>query len=182
MRVGVVAVVLGAAAIALSGGPVFAALCVWLNPDRDIRTFFPGANSYRTEPRAPSREQVAVIERRIGARLDPDETEFRFYRVQRARQTVGTVLTHQARGRFGAVQVVVAIGNDRRVIGVTVQRHREPTNLNAASFLQQFRGKQADDPIAIGTDIQPIRGHDQSSHAVAFSVKKILVIHDVLGR
>jgi len=171
-----------AAAIGLGGRPAQGALCVWLNPDRDIRAFFPGAGSYLTEVRAPSREQVAVIERRVGGRLDPDENEFRFYRVQKSRRAVGTVLTHQARGRYGAVQVVVAIAADGKVIGVAVQRHREPVNLNQAEFLRQFRGKTADEPIAVGKDIDPIKGHETSSQAVAISVKKILVIHDVLGR
>jgi Na+-translocating ferredoxin:NAD+ oxidoreductase RnfG subunit len=162
-------------------GVASAALCVWLNPDRDIKAFFPGAGSYSTEVRRHNREQQADIEARTGGKLDPDENEFRFYRVRKGRQVVGTVLTHQARGRYGAVQVVVAIGNDRKVIGVYVQRHREPTNLNTDSFLKQFVGRTASDPIAIGKDVTAIKGHETSCAAVSLSVKKVLVVHEVLG-
>jgi Na+-translocating ferredoxin:NAD+ oxidoreductase RnfG subunit len=160
----------------------YASLCVWVNPDRDIRNFFPGAGSYITEVKKYTKEQQEAIEKRIDARLDPDENEFKFYRVKKQGEVVGTVLTHQARGKYGAVQTVVAVGNDGRIVGVFVQRHREPTNLNQESFLKQFKGKTSNDPLTIGKDVQPISGYDQSCQAVAFSVKKIIVACDVLGR
>ncbi len=160
----------------------YAALCVWLNPDRDIKNFFPGGNSYTTDIKKYNKDQEKEIEKRIGAQLDPDENEFKFYRVKKKDKQLGTVLTHQARGRYGAVQTVVGIGTDNKVIGVYVQRHREPTNLNEKTFLAQFEEKSVDDPISIEKDIKPIKGHEKSSHAVAFSVKKILVVHDVLNK
>ncbi|MHB9023113.1 MAG: hypothetical protein ACYC7E_02925 [Armatimonadota bacterium] len=166
----------------LVASSAYAALCVWVNPDRDIKKFFPGANSYNTEIHKYSKEQEKAIEKRINAQLDPDENEFKFYRVKKSGKVVGTVLTHQARGKYGAVQVVVAIGNDKKTIGVYVQRHREPTNLNQESFLKQFKDKTSDDPITVGKDITSINGHDKSSQAVAYSVKKILVVHDVLSK
>jgi transcriptional regulator of nitric oxide reductase len=161
--------------------PAYASLCVWVNPDRDIRNFFPGAGSYSTEMKRYTKEQEAVIVKRLGSPLDPDESEFKFYRVKKQDQVVGTVLTHQARGRYGAVQTVVAIDNDGRIIGVYVQRHREPVNLNQEPFLKQFKGKTAHDPFAVGQDIQSIRGSEQSCRAVAFSVKKIIIAYDVLA-
>lgn len=160
----------------------FSALCVWVNPDRDMKKFFPGAKSYTTDIRKYSKEQGKDIEKRIGSKLDPDENEFKFYRVKKDNKVVGTVLTHQARGKYGAVQTVAGIGNDGKIIGVYVQRHREPTNMNNDSFLKQFVGKTADDPITVGEDITPINGYNRSSQAVAFSVKKILVVHDVLNK
>jgi len=175
-------VVLAVVLLAVYGTSAVAALCVWLNPDRDIRNFFPGADSYTTDLRTYSAEQQKVIEKRIGGKLDPDENEFKFYRVKKSGKIVGTVLTHQARGRYGAVQTVAGIGPDHKVIGVYVQRHREPVNLNTPSFLKQFKGKAADDPITVGKDIAPIKGAEQSSQAVAFSVKKIMVVFDVLGK
>lgn len=170
------------AAMLLIGSNAFAALCVWVNPDRDIKNFFPGAKSYSTEVVKYTKAQGKEIEKRIDGKLDPDENEFKFYRVKKDDEVVGTVLTHQARGKYGAVQTVVAIDNDGKVIGVYVQRHREPTNLNKESFLQQFEGKTVEDPITVGEDIDPISGYNKSCQAVALSVKKILVIYDVLGK
>jgi Na+-translocating ferredoxin:NAD+ oxidoreductase RnfG subunit len=158
-----------------------ASLCVWVNPDRDIRNFFPGASNYSTEVRKYTKEQEDAIVKRLGASLDPDESEFKFYRIKKQGQVVGMVLTHQARGKYGAVQTVVALDNDNKIIGVYIQRHREPANLNQESFLRQFKGKTAADPITVGKDIQAISGNEQSSEAVAFSVKKIVIASDVLG-
>jgi hypothetical protein len=160
----------------------YASLCVWVNPDRDIRNFFPGADSYSTDVKKCSSEQGIAVEKRIGSKLDPDESEFKFYRVKKQGRVVGTVLSHQTRGKYGAVQTVIAISSDGKVIGVYVQRHREPINLNQESFLSQFKGKTPYDPVTVGNDIQAIAGYDQSCQAVAFSVKKILVVFDVLGR
>ncbi len=168
--------------LALLGSAAFGALCVWVNPDRDIKNFFPGADSYTTDLRKYTPAQQQVIEKRIGGKLDPDENEFKFYRVKKRGQVVGTVLTHQARGRYGAVQTVAGIGPEQKVIGVYVQRHREPVNLNDAAFLRQFRGKSADSPLTVGKDITPVKGDTVSSQAVAFSVKKILVVFEVLGK
>lgn len=176
------AAVLGATAVLLASGSAFAALCVWLNPDRDIKNFFPGADSYTTDLRKYTPAQQQVIEKRIGAKLDPDENEFKFFRVRKRGKLVGTVLTHQARGRYGAVQTVAGIGPDQKIIGVYVQRHREPINLNDPAFLKQFRGKTADDPLTVGKDITPIKGAEVSCQAVAFSVKKIVVVFDVFGK
>jgi Na+-translocating ferredoxin:NAD+ oxidoreductase RnfG subunit len=169
-------------ALGLTATTAFGALCVWVNPDRDIKNFFPGAKSYTTDVMTYNKAQGAEIEKRIGSKLDPDENEFKFYRVKKDDKVVGTVLTHQARGKYGAVQTVVSIGNNGKIIGVYVQRHREPTNLNKESFLKQFEGKTVDDPITVGKDINPISGYDKSSQAVAYSVKKILVVHDVLNK
>lgn len=191
IRTGRVAVLRTFSAIALilglMAGPgvitriAYASLCVWVNPDRDIKNFFPGAGSYSTELRKYNKEQEAVIVKRLGVPLDPDESEFKFYRVKKQSQVVGTVLTHQARGKYGAIQTVVAIANDGKIIGIYVQRHREPINLNQESFLKQFKGKTANDPITVGQDIRAISGNEQSCQAVAFSVKKIIIAYDVLG-
>lgn len=168
--------------LGLVAGTAFGALCVWVNPDRDMKNFFPGAKSYTTEIKKYNKEEKKVIEKRIGAQLDPDENEFKFYRVKKDNTVVGTVLTHQARGKYGAVQTVAGIDNSGKIIGVYVQRHREPTNLNNKDFLKQFVATTVEDPITVGKDIKPIKGYDQSSQAVAFSVKKILIVYDVLNK
>src|SRR5258708_36793003 len=85
-----------------------AAICVWRKPDADIQAFFPGAQSYRTDLK-PVGARRAAIERAIGARLDPDEGDFKFYRIMAGDRPVGTVLTHLGKGRYGAIEVVIAL-------------------------------------------------------------------------
>ena len=118
------AAALAAMALALAAGTAEAALCVWRKPDQDIKTFFPGADTYKTDFRTPGSKR-AEIERRIGARLDSDESEFKFYRIVDGGKQVGTILTHLGKGQYGAIEIVVAVDNGGRVKGVGIQRDRE---------------------------------------------------------
>jgi H+/Na+-translocating ferredoxin:NAD+ oxidoreductase subunit G len=157
-----------------------AAICVWRKPDTDIQRFFPGAESYRTDLK-PVGSRRAAIERALGARLDPDESDFKFYRILAGSRRVGTVLTHLGKGRYGAIEVVIALDPAGAVKGVRLQVIREPNDikrqLTGDSFLAQFNGKRAGDLIQVGRDIRPVPGADQSSETIAFSVKKMLVVH-----
>jgi hypothetical protein len=162
-----------------------AAICVWRKPDADIKAFFPGAESYRTDLK-PVGAQRAAIERALRAHLDPDEGDFKFYRILSGDRRVGTILTHLGKGRYGAIEVVVALDPAGSVKGVRLQVIREPNGikrqLTAESFLGQFSGKRVVDPIQVGRDIRPVPGAEQSSETIAFSVRKMLVIHEALDR
>jgi hypothetical protein len=162
-----------------------AAICVWRKPDADIRSFFPGAESYRTDLK-PVGSHRAAIEHAIGARLDPDEGDFKFYRILAGERRVGTVLTHLGKGRYGAIEVVIALDPAGVVKGVRLQVIREPNGikrqLTGEGFLGQFAGKRASDPVQVGRDIRPVAGAEQSSATIAFSVRKMLVIHEALDR
>ena len=157
------------------------ALCVWKNPERDMHAFFPTAIKYQPRIARYTTAQKQSIERRLGTALDADETEIVLYQiVRKGLVPVGTVLCNQVRGKYGAIHTVVALDLDGRIVGVLVQKHREPADLNAAAFLKQFRGKSAGQPVAVGKDIHPITGATVSCAAVAASVKKSLVIFTVL--
>jgi hypothetical protein len=160
----------------------FAALCVWRKPDQDIKEFFPGADTYKTEFKKPSKAEISTIEKRIGRPLDPDENEFKFYRILKGDKQVGTILTHLGKGQFGAIEIVVALDNAGKVKGAAIQRDREKkrAELRSDAFMGQFRGKDKNDPIKVGNDIKPVAGAEKSSDTVAFSVKKLLVLYDVL--
>lgn len=163
-----------------------AGLCVWRFPDRDIKEFF-DADSYKTLLVDVSPAKKAVIEKRLGAPLDPDESQFRFWPVYKKGVRVGTVTTHLTKGDFGAIEVVIALehderGKDLKVRAVGIQRDREKARaaLRSPGFLNQFIGKTANDPLEIGKDIKSAEGTRLSSHAVAFSVKKQLIAFEEL--
>ncbi len=159
-----------------------ASLCVWRKPDEDIRQFFPGAETYRTDIKEPGAKREA-IEKRIGAKLDSDESEFKIYRILKGGKSIGTIMTHLGKGQFGAIEVVVAIENYGKVKGVRIQRDREKARaaLRGAAFLGQFAGKTSKDPLTVGKDIRTAaEGAEQSSQIIAFSVKKLLVLLEEL--
>lgn len=163
-----------------------AALCVWRNPDADIREFF-GSGSYRTVVVRVGAKK-AEIERRIGQPLDPDENEMRFWPIIKNGKRVGTVASHLGKGDYGAIEVVMAIedppNGPARIKNIKIQRDRERYReaLRSRAFLNQFIGKTAASPLRVGQDIKAAHsGAVKSSQVVALSVKKQLVAYEQLG-
>jgi len=66
-----------------------ASLCVWRNPDADIKEFF-GGGSYRSVLATVGNKKTN-IEQRIGQKLDSDELQLKFWPVIKNGQRVGTV-------------------------------------------------------------------------------------------
>ena len=56
--------------LTFAGAPASAELCVWRKPDQDIKTFFPGADTYRTDLKSIGSRRAA-IEKRLGAVSTP---------------------------------------------------------------------------------------------------------------
>ena len=84
-----------------------ASLCVWRNPDADIKAFF-GGGSYRTVL-ANVGDKKAKIQKRLGQKLDSDELQLKFWPVTKNGQRVGTVTSHLGKGDYGAIEVLMAI-------------------------------------------------------------------------
>ena len=165
---------------------VNAGLCVWRFPDRDIKEFY-DADSYKTVFVDVSLAKKEIIEKRLNASLDPDESQFKFWPVYKKGILVGTVTTHLTKGDYGAIEVVIALEHDKmgknlRVRAVKIQRDREKARaaLRSPEFLDQFKGKTTKDLLEVGKDIKPAEGTKKSSHAVAFSVKKQLIAFEEL--
>lgn len=164
--------------------PAFAALCVWRNPDQDIKEFF-NADSYRQGTERVGNKR-AIIEKRIGAKLDPDEHELRFWPVYKSGRLMGVITTHLGRGDYGAVEVVMALKFTRDKVwleNIKIQRDRERyrRELRSEAFLKQFIGKTSSDPLQVGKDIRPAHPDAvRASQVVALSVKKLLVAFEEL--
>jgi len=167
---------------------VIGSLCVWRFPDRDIKEIFDG-DAYRTVFLRVSKESQAAIERRLGQKLDADETEFKFYPVSRKGKQIGVVSTHLSKGQYGAIEVVVALlvdsaGKAPRVKSVRIQRDREKARaaLRSEKFLSQFVKKTSSDSLKVGVDLIPAaKGAEKSSQAVASAVRKLLVAYEELA-
>jgi hypothetical protein len=162
------------------------ALCVWRNPDPDIKAFF-GGGTYRTVL-AKVGSKKSAIEQAIGTKLDADETELKFWPVIQNGKRVGTVSSHLGKGDYGAVEVVMAIVDPpnapAKIKAVRIQRDRERHReaLRSSNFLDQFNGKTARSTLQVGQDIQPAHpGAVKASEVVALSVKKLLVAYEQLG-
>ncbi|MHB8997224.1 MAG: hypothetical protein ACYC63_18410 [Armatimonadota bacterium] len=163
-----------------------AALCVWRNPDADIKDFY-GSGSYRKIVVKVGAKKGA-IEKLIGAKLDADENEMNFWPVTSNGKRVGTVASHLGKGDYGAIEVIMAIDDPAngpaKLKGIKIQRDREKHReaLRSDTFLKQFNGKTAASPLKVGQDIKAAHPSAiKGSQIVALSVKKQLVAYEQLG-
>lgn len=166
---------------------IIGSLCVWRFPDRDMKEIF-DADAYQTVFVSMSEQQQDEIEKRLGDELDPDETEFKFYPVTKNDEHIGTVSTHLGKGQYGAIEVVVGLVENPEsgvasIKAVRIQRDREKAHnaLHSSTFLNQFIDLTVENDFIVGEDIQAAEeGAEKSSAAVAFAVKKILIVYEVL--
>lgn len=154
-------------------------MCPWREPDRDLRLFFPGAATYRTDVLILSRLRTQII-RQLGPHTPLESNALYLYRIQQGPTPRGTVLVRRTAGRFGAMEVVVALDRRGRIIGVRLQRHREPlvvaSILTSPHWLGAFRGKTAASRWKIGEDIPAVPAEARvSAEAMVRAVRALLI-------
>lgn len=164
-----------------TGGP---ALCPWREPKTDLRRFFPGITDFRTETLVYSSLRPELM-RRLGPGVRLQENSMQVYRVGRETESAGMVLVRRVPGEYGAIEIVVAVAPDGRVIGARVQRQREPVvtarALTSPSRLGAFRGKTAGDAWKVGVDLPAVPETAMTSaSAVATAVRTLLITRDVV--
>ena len=152
-----------------------------------MQRLFPVARDYKTVAVKMTPETIAELERALGASLDASEkTEFSFYDITGGpgkAKVIGTVLALAGKGQYGAIEVVIGIDAEARIVGAYIQRSRERATkeLQSPAFLKQFEGKTKSDAFQVGRDLKaPSADAEAASKVVAGVVKKMLVFNDVL--
>jgi hypothetical protein len=159
------------------------AMCPWRDPQGDLIRFFPGADVYKQETLILSQLRLEIM-KRLGPGVPLESNALYVYRVARAQAPVGTILVRRAGGEYGAIEVVVAVDPKRRVVGVRLQRHREPPAVASAiaspRWLDSLRGKTAGDAFRVGGDLPAVPpAAAKSAEAVAGAVRSLLIELDV---
>lgn len=162
-------------------------VCVWRDPERTMSKLFPTAKDYKTVTKKIKKDTAQKIEALAGVKLDDTERiEFNYYaitgKVGGKTQQVGTVLALAGAGDYGAIEVVIGLDNDEKIVGAYIQRMREKngSKLRSEDFLGQFKSKTVKDPIAIGTDIKPVPEAKTASRTITIAIKKMLAFYEVL--
>lgn len=85
-------------------------------------------------------------------------------------------------GKWGPVEYIVSMTVDGKIRSVKVMSYEETRGRPIArlSFMNQYRGKDADSTLEVGKDIIGISGATISSISATFTVKKVLVIYKSL--
>lgn len=160
------------------------AMCPWREPEKDLQHFFPGANDYSRDTLILSSLRLEIM-KRLGKDVPLESNSLYAYRVHRQKQTCGTILVRRTAGEFGAMEVVLAVNPERQVVGLWLQRHREPPAIarviEDAKWLGKFTGKKADDDFTIGQGLPVVPPDaEKSATAVAQAVRSLLIEYDVV--
>lgn len=159
-------------------------VCVWRDPERTMALVFPKAMDYQSLTRKIPPELRLRIEARLGVSLDPSEREeWGSYRVLGpGSRELGRIIACAQTGEYGAIEVVMGVAPDGKVVGLYVQRSRERVNsaLKSREFLRQFEGKTLKDPLHVDKDIRGIPSGEKAVEAVTLAVRKMLLLYSEL--
>lgn len=160
-----------------------APMCPWREPEADLRRFFPVATGYDTEVLVLSGVRGELAQR-LGRQPTAEENALYVYPVHGSTGNLGTVLVRRVKGESGAIEVVLAVDTGGRVVGVRLQRYREPevvaAVLKAPTWLRGFHGKTAESDWGLGGGIAPVpKVALPSALAVVDGVRSMLILLQV---
>ena len=151
------------------------AMIAWRSPAADMALFFPGASlpdSANPKVVPLSRHRVEIL-KSLGPETPLDSNALYVFPVHEK----GAVLLRRVAGEYGSIEVVVGIDTLGRVVGVHIQRHREPPEiekaLTAPTFLASFSGKTATSTFTLPPELPQIA--KTSAQAVSRSVRALLI-------
>lgn len=163
-----------------SGAAEPAQLAPWIDDEKDIETFFPGADNYQTEKHPLSSQQTELAQK-LGRSLEPGENLLTFHRVYTKTNPVGAVIVRRVKGEHGALDLVIAISNEEKTKGLKIQRTREPDRVLASlqnpDWLRSMVGRSASS--AWGTnDVQELPPEARASaQAIVNGVRSSLILY-----
>jgi hypothetical protein len=162
------------------------AMYPWRDPQGDLHRFFPGSDDYRQETLVLSPLRLEIL-KRLGPGVPLESNALYIYRISQAGANRGTILVRRTGGEYGAIEVVVAVDPERRIVGVRLQRHREPpavaSVIASSQWLAAFRGKTAGDTFRVGSDLPAVPpAATTSAEAIAGAVRSLLIELDVAER
>ncbi|WP_242206635.1 MULTISPECIES: RnfABCDGE type electron transport complex subunit G [unclassified Pseudomonas] len=109
------------------------------------------------------------------------------YRATLGGQTVAILLRSQAQGYAGAIELLIAVDANGRLLGVKILKQTETPALGGHlgdwpnAWLQTFIGKSGNEPTEAGWALKKDRGQfDQMAGATITSRAAISAIHDAL--
>lgn len=135
----------------LLAAPGFAAVGCDLNdPDRDVARFFPEASGYKTEYVSIDKRGGEAMLRRVEKRLGDQfhgiyetiDVPYTLYEIHNGAQKIGYIHGVNQKGRFGGIQVFVALDVEGRINAFYIQKMTSEwaKKLRAPEFGRQFVG------------------------------------------
>ena len=146
-------------------------------PEQKLMAIFPEAKKFVLRNPILTPNQIAAIEKELGAKLRAEDQKPVFYiPISNEKKPIGLVLFANAEGPSGIIEGAVGLDMRGKVVKVEVYAHEEADTITGEEFLRQFIGKNIDDTFRVGVDVEAAEGYEDASNAVALIPKKTLVM------
>lgn len=197
---GLPAFFLGLTLFFVMAAPALAAVGCDLNdPDRDVARFFPESSGYKTTYLSIDKQggetMLKRVEKRLGDRFqgiyETIDVPYTLYEIYKGKQKIGYIHGVNQKGRFGGIQVFVALDLEGRIKSFYIQKMTSQwaKKLRAPEFGRQFGGLLLKDLEAYDPATQKASGKlaeirnpapeaEDDFHASLRALKKNLVLMD----
>lgn len=157
-------------------------LCPWRHPKEDCADWFPGADRSEAEIQILSGLRAEMTER-LGRRPSAEDNARHVHRIHAGPRCLGEVVVQRVRGETGALEVVVGLDPDGSVLGIRIQRSREPAPVLAAvegAWLGSLRGRKIGDALRMGVDLPRVPSEAVgTAESIASAVRTVLILRDL---
>jgi len=169
---------------------VFAAVgCSLDDPDRDIARIFPDSTGYRTTfvtiNDIGGKSLRQRVEQKLGDKLEPVyeslDVPYAYYTVLKGKEVIGYVHGVNQKGKFGALQLVLATDQQEKIIDFYYQKISSPESdkFRDPSFTVQFKSRSLADFLNGTPAINPPgQTYLEDFQATLRGVKKDLILLD----
>jgi hypothetical protein len=149
----------------------------------DVKALFPDAQSIAMLHKDFNAGHVASVEKDYGLRLK--ETDYHTYVAYKTdggkRSQIGAATVVDVEGAGEPIQMAVAYSND--IVIKNIKPLKGSSDVASAAFLNQFIGKNHDEPFQVGKDIKYQGNNKAAAEAVALAVKRdILSMQTLYGK
>lgn len=182
------------AALVLFACSAWAAVGCSLNdPDRDIKRIFPESTGYKTTFITIEEKGGGVLKREIEEKLQDKlepvyeglDVPYTFYTVLKGKGPVGYVHGVNQKGKYGGMQLIVAIDLNNKIINFYYQKMSSPEagKFMDVKFTSRFNGLTLDDFIKGNISISdPSANSPEDFRATLRGLKKNMILLDLLFR
>jgi len=167
-------------AVPLLVTPLAAQATQYLSIEQAQRLFFPSATGHTPQPLALTAEQARNIEKTTGVRVVNPRPKV--WRATAGDTLLGHVFVDQVYGKHEFITYALAVTAGGQVAGVEILDYREThgDQVRQPRWRAQFLGKDANDAVKLGRDIQNISGATLSCRHLTDGVRRLLATHRAL--
>jgi hypothetical protein len=156
---------------------------MFLKEEEAPRAVFPDATSVERKVIPSSDDLKSKIAQRMGkTKTSLWEDSYVTFRAKKGETVLGYAVIVEEIGKHRPITFVVGVGLDRKIKDAALMVYREAYGgeVRDRRFLQQYKGKELNDPLLPYRDIQNISGATLSVEAIGRGGKKALALVEIV--